>query len=115
MTNPLSSTGISIFSLKNQQTLLYQKIQIYVTFWYIFSNSFDFSGVFKDFLLNSVTILMLSAKLATPGLLKINIFQNKGYDVLFLEHDLINKILTSDSNYIEMWSFDQSLVTAAFL
>ena len=38
-------------------------------------------------------VLMMSAKLATPGLLKIEIFKNKGYDVT-------NKVLSRDSNYI---------------
>ena len=43
-----------------------------------------------------VTILMMSAKLATPFLLKIKIFWNKGYDV----YDVVNKILSRDSNDI---------------
>ena len=43
---------------------------------------------------------MMSAKLATPGLLKIKIFQNKGYDVIIPNHDVTNKILLRDSNYI---------------
>ena len=47
-----------------------------------------------------VTILMMSAKLATPCTLKINIFRNKGYDVIFLVYDVTNKILSLDSNYI---------------
>ena len=46
-----------------------------------------------------VTILMMSAKLATPGRLKINIFQYKGYDVMILDYDVTSKILSSDSNY----------------
>ena len=45
------------------------------------------------------TILMMSAKLATPGL-KIKIFQNKGYDVIIHDFDAINKILSRESNYI---------------
>ena len=32
---------------------------------------------------------MLSAKLATPGLLKIKIFQNKGYDAKIPDYDVI--------------------------
>ena len=47
-----------------------------------------------------VTILMISVKLATPGLLKINIFQNKGYDVTIPDYDVTNKILLRESNYI---------------
>ena len=42
----------------------------------------------------------MSAKLATPGLLKVKIFQNKGYDVTFLDFDVTSKFLSRDSNYI---------------
>ena len=34
------------------------------------------------------------------SLLKINLFQNKGYDVIIFVPDVINKILSLDSNYI---------------
>ena len=44
-----------------------------------------------------VTILVISAKFAAPGLLKLNIFQNKDYDVIILDNDVTNK---SDPNYI---------------
>ena len=47
-----------------------------------------------------VKILMMSAKMATPGLLKIKVFWNKGYDVIISVHDVTNKILSRDSNYI---------------
>ena len=47
-----------------------------------------------------VTILMKSAKLATPSLLKITISQNKGCDVTIVDCDVTNKILLRDSNYI---------------
>ena len=36
---------------------------------------------------------MMSAKLATPGLLKIKIFQNKDYDVIILEYNVTSKIV----------------------
>ena len=42
----------------------------------------------------------MSAKMATPGLLKIKVFWNKGYDVIISVHDVTNKILSRDSNYI---------------
>ena len=41
---------------------------------------------------------MMSAKMATPGLLKIKVFVNKGYDVIIFVHDVTNKILSGDSN-----------------
>ena len=43
---------------------------------------------------------MMSATLATPDLHEIKIFQNKGYDVIILDYDVTNKILSNDSNYI---------------
>ena len=47
-----------------------------------------------------VTILMMSTKLATPGLLKIKTFQNKGCDVTIPDYHFTNKILSRDSHYI---------------
>ena len=43
---------------------------------------------------------MMSAKIATPGLLKIMVFLNKGCDVITSVDDVTNKILWHDSNYI---------------
>ena len=51
-------------------------------------------------LINMVTILIISAKIATPVLLKIRVFCNNGYDVIIYVHDLTNKILSRDSNHI---------------
>ena len=47
-----------------------------------------------------VTILMMSAKMATPGLRKIKVFWKKGYDVIISVNDVTNKTLSRDSNYI---------------
>ena len=46
---------------------------------------------------------MMSAKMATPDLLKIKIFWNKGYDAVISGHG------------VNMYSCDQNLVTLAFL
>ena len=54
----------------------------------------------KVVLTNMVSILMMSAKLATPGLLKVKVFWNKGYDVIISVHDVKNIILSLDSNHI---------------
>ena len=43
---------------------------------------------------------MMTAKLATLGLLKINVFWNKVYDVTISVHDVTNKTLSRESNYI---------------
>ena len=91
----------------NQKILLYQEIQIQIAFWYIISNSFNFSWVFKDFLMNLVIILIMSTKMATPGLLKTTVIWKKSYDVTVPVDDVTNKILSRDSNYIVdvlMWA-----------
>ena len=59
-----------------------------------------------------VTILMIPTKLATQGLLKRKIFQNKGYDVMILDYDFTYKFLLGEWNDIVdvvMWpKFDNS-------
>ena len=47
-----------------------------------------------------ITILMMLAKLATPGLLKIKAFRNKCYDVIIPDYDVAKKFLSRVSNYI---------------
>ena len=42
---------------------------------------------------------MMSAKLATPGLLKIKMFRKKVYDVIVSVPDGTNRILSRYSNY----------------
>ena len=59
-----------------------------------------------DFLVNMFAILMMSAKLATLGLLKKKVFLNECYDVTIYFDDVTNKILSRDSNYfvdVVMW------------
>ena len=61
----------------------------------------------KIILINMVTILMMSAKMATVGLLKVTVFWNKGYDVIISVHDVTIQVLSRDSNYIVdvvMWT-----------
>ena len=63
-----------------------------------------------------VAILMVSAKLAFLGLLKIKAFWSKGYDVKIYVHDLNKKIISRDSIIMYMWSGEQSFfLTLAFL
>ena len=47
--------------------------------------------------MNMVTILMISAKMAT---LKVKVFWNKSYDIKIFVHDVTNKILSRDLDYI---------------
>ena len=42
----------------------------------------------------------MSAKIATPGLLKITVFWNKGYDSINSFDDATSKTLSNGSNYI---------------
>ena len=58
--------------------------------------------------MNMVAILIMSAKMATPDLLKIKVFWNKVYDVIISDHDVT---FITDSNHI----VDVSLVTVGFL
>lgn len=46
------------------------------------------------------TILMMSAKLAPPGLLKTKIIRNKGYHVIIPDYEITIKILSRDLNYV---------------
>ena len=46
-----------------------------------------------------VKILMMSAKMAASTLLKIKVFLNKGYYVIYSVYDGTKKILSHDSNY----------------
>ena len=43
---------------------------------------------------------MISAKIATPGLLKMTVFWNKGYDLIIPINGVTNKISSRDSNHI---------------
>ena len=54
-----------------------------------------------------VIILIISAKMAILGLLKIKVLWDKGYDVIIHVHDVTHKVLSRDSNYFVdavMWS-----------
>ena len=52
--------------------------------------------------MNMVSILMMTAKLATLGLLKIKLFWNKSYDVIISVPDIINKILSRDQCFVAL-------------
>ena len=51
-------------------------------------------------LLDVITILMISANLATLGLLKKSVFWKQGYGITIYFQDAINKTLSHDPNYI---------------
>ena len=57
-------------------------------------------------LINMVKILMMSTKVTTQGLLKIKIFWKKAFEVIISAHDVINTILSRNSNHnvnVVMW------------
>ena len=83
------------FFIGNQQILLYQKTQIQIEN----TDLLTFFEFLKIFFVSMVKSLIMSAKLAAPGLLKI-IFQYKGHDVLIVDCDVTNKVLSRDSNHI---------------
>ena len=92
---PLEFCQHQHFFIGNQQILLYQKIQIQIEN----TDLLTFFEFLKIFFVSMVKSLIMSAKLAAPGLLKI-IFQYKGHDVLIVDCDVTNKVLSRDSNYI---------------
>ena len=100
----LRSADISIFSpvVTSRNTYI---DRFFIIFKNI-SNSFNFFESLKVVLINVVEILIISAKLATLGLLKIKVFWNIDYDLIISVHDVTNKILSHNSNYNEdvvMW------------
>ena len=100
MTEPLCSADISNFSLENSKFCYIKKYRYRLHFDTQFLILLSFIESLKIFLINMVTILMMSAKMATPGLRKIKVFWKKGYDVIIFVNDVTNKILSRDSNYI---------------
>ena len=62
----------------------------------------------KIFLINLVIILMMPAKLATPGLLEIMVFRNKGYEVIIYVDDVTKKFYHTIQIILQMRSCDQS-------
>ena len=65
--------------------------------------------------INIVAILMMLAKMAALDFLKVKVFWNKDYDVTVSIHDVINKTCHLTQVILQMWLFDRSLVTLAFL
>ena len=81
-------------------------ILIHISKYFTFFESLSFS------LINIVGSLIMSAKLATLGLLKMKVVWNKGYGVITFVHGVTNKSFSRDSKYVKdvvMWpKFDNS-------
>ena len=73
------------FFTRNQQILLYQERQIWIAFWYIISNSFNFPWASKDCF-------------SKHGY-NLDDFSKNGY-LIISAYDITNKILSCDSNFI---------------
>ena len=100
VTHPLSSADISIFLLEISKFCYIKKhwyrLQLNTQFLILLT----FTESLKVDLINMVLILMMSAKMGTQGPLKIKVFWNNVYEVINSVHDVTNKILLHDSNYI---------------
>ena len=77
VTHPLSSADISIFSPEISKFCYIKKYRYRFHLDTYFLTLLTFLESLKIFLINMVKILMMSAKMATPGLLKIKIFWKK--------------------------------------
>ena len=82
VTHPLISADISIFSPETDNFGYIKKCRYRLHFNTKFLILLTFFESLKVVLINMVAILMMSAKLATLGLLKIKIFRNKDYDAI---------------------------------
>ena len=98
VTHLLRSAETSIFSPEISKFCYIRKYKHRLHFGTEFLILLTFFESFINFLINMFTILMMSAKLATPGLFKIRIFQNKSYDVIILDYYVTNNILSGDSS-----------------
>ena len=54
----------------------------------------------KEVLINKVASLIMSPKFTNLGYFEIKIFLKKGYDIKIGVHDVNNKTLSRDLNYI---------------
>ena len=97
---PLNSAHISIFSPEISKFCYIKKYRYRLHFDTQFLNLLTFLESLKIVLINMVATLMISAEMATPGLLKIKVFWNKGYDIIISVHGVTNKVLSCDSSYI---------------
>ena len=74
VTHTLSSADTSIFSSESSKFCYIKKYRYRLHFGTQFLIFLTFIESLRIFLINLVIILMMSAKMATPGLLKITVF-----------------------------------------
>ena len=78
----------SAFFTRNQSLLLYQETKTNIALSYTISVSFHNFVSLRFLLIDEISTLMISAKLATLSLLKIQVFWSKGYGVIISVHDI---------------------------
>ena len=100
MTFPLSSADISRLSPEISKFWYMEKYRYRLRFDTYFLILLTFFESLKTILINMVAILMMSAKVATLGLLKKKMFWNNGYGIITSFHDITNKIFSGESNHI---------------
>ena len=100
VTHSMSPADISNFSPEIRKFCYIKKCRYRLNFDTKFLIILAFLESLRIVLIKKVTSLMMSAKMATPGLLKITVFWNKDYDVIIYIHDVTNTILWRDSDYI---------------
>ena len=116
VTHHLTAADISIFSPKIRKFCYMKKYRYRLHFNRKFLILLTFPESLKIVLIKMVTILRMSAKMTTSGLLKMKVFSDRGYDIIVSIRDAVsNKILSLDSNIFKMCSCDQNLATLAFL
>ena len=115
VTHPLGSADISIFSPKITKFCYIKKYRYRLHFDAQFLIFLTFIESLKIVLINVVTILMMSAKMATPAFRKIKVFWKTFYDIIISTRTSPTKYYSVIQIILKMWSCDQSLVTLAFL
>ena len=106
VTHPLSSADISIFLPEISKFCYIKKYRYIFHLDTYFLTLLTFIESLRIVLINMVKNLMMSAKIANPGLLKRYIFWKIAYGIIIFAHDVTNTILSRDSNYnvnVVMW------------
>ena len=106
VTHTLSSADISIFSPEISKVFYIKKYRYRLHFGTYFLILLTFIESLKIIWITLVIILMMSAKMANRGLIKIMIFWNKGHDVIIPDNDVTSKILSCDLScivHVSMW------------
>ena len=107
VTGSLSSTDISILLPEISKFCYIKKYRYRFHLDTLFLILLTFLQSLKIALISMVTILMMAAKMATSGLLKVNVFWKKGYDAIISVHHVISNIFLHDLNYnvnMVMWA-----------